>query len=171
MTTSPQTGMETLRDGSQVLIRTILRTDVELERRFIEGLSPEARRYRFLCGMQTPSDALLRQLTDIDERRDVALIALAGTQAPVEVGAARFSATPDGRAEVAVVVGDSWRLKGLGTTLVRRLTAIARQRGISELFSVDPADNEAMRRFATALGFERAPNPDDATQVIHSLRL
>src|SRR5688572_13240427 len=114
MTFSPQ-ATQILRDGSRVQIRPIRKTDVELERRFIEGLSPEARRYRFLCGMRTPSDALLHQLTDIDEQRDAALIALAGDAEPLrEVGVARFSAVADGRAEVAVVVGDDWRLKGLG---------------------------------------------------------
>ena len=40
--------METLRDGSQVTIRPVTKGDIELERQFIEGLSPEARRYRFL---------------------------------------------------------------------------------------------------------------------------
>jgi GNAT superfamily N-acetyltransferase len=163
---------QTLRDGSRVVIRPIRKTDVELERRFIEDLSPESRRYRFLCGMRTPSDALLRQLTDIDERRDAALIALSGeADEQREVGAARFSATPDGRAEVAVTVSDDWRMKGLGSTLMTQLIELARDRGITALYSVDPADNDAMRRFGKALGFERAADPEDATQVIHTLRL
>lgn len=171
MPTNPQ-ATETLRDGSCVEIRPIRKTDTELERRFIEQLSPEARRYRFLCGMQTPSDALLRQLTDLDERRDAALIALAGEAGQQrEVGAARFSATADGSAEVAVVVSDDWRLKGVGTLLMQRLIEVARTRGITTLFSTDPADNDAMRRFAACLGFKRAADPDDATQVIHTLKL
>ena len=53
MTTRVQS-TETLPDGSRVVIRPIRPTDVELERRFIEALSPEARRYRFGCGMRTP---------------------------------------------------------------------------------------------------------------------
>jgi GNAT superfamily N-acetyltransferase len=163
---------QTLRDGSRVVIRPIRKTDVELERRFIEGLSPESRRYRFLCGMRTPSDALLRQLTDIDARREAALIALTGEAADErEVGVARFSATPDGRAEVAVTVTDDWRMKGLGTMLMRQLIELARDRGITALYSMDPADNEAMRRFGKVLGFERSADPGDATQVIHTLRL
>ena len=37
-----------LRDGSTVLIRPIHGDDVEIERRFIERLSPQAKRFRFL---------------------------------------------------------------------------------------------------------------------------
>lgn len=171
MTTRVQS-TETLPDGSRVVIRPIRPTDVELERRFIEALSPEARRYRFGCGMRTPSDALLKQLTELDPGRDGALIALVGEgPAQREVGAARFSATGAGRAEVAVTVAEDWRMRGLGTLLMRRIIELARERGIATLFSVDPAANTAMQRFGAVLGFERRPDPGDATQVIHSLRL
>lgn len=170
ITSAPFTA--TLQDGSRVEIRPIQRTDVELERRFIEELSPEARRYRFLCGMRTPSDALLRQLTDIDAQYEVALIALSGEGARQRmVGVARFGAMPDGRAEVAVTVSDDWRLRGLGSVLMSRLAELARLRGITTLFSVDASGNEAMRRFAAHLGFERCTDPGDATQVIHTLAL
>jgi GNAT superfamily N-acetyltransferase len=138
---------ETLRDGTRVQIRPIRKTDTELERRFIEGLSPEARRYRFLYTLRTPGDALLRQLTDIDEQREAALIALMGeAEEPREVGVARFCAVGDGKAEVAITVSDDCRLKGLGTLLMMRLIEVARSRGVKALFSIDPADNVPMRR-------------------------
>ncbi len=172
MTSGAHITIETLTDGSHVLVRPIQPTDVELERRFIEELSPESRRYRFLCGMRSPSEALLRHLTQIDPARDAALIALADDGQDIrEVGVARFSARPDGRADVAVTVSDDWRLRGLGTALLRRLIDLARQRGIAELVSVDPADNHPMRKFAESLGFSRNRDPEDATQVIHSLSL
>lgn len=164
--------MDTLRDGSLVTIRPICKEDIELERRFISELSPEARRYRFLYTIATPSEALLQRLTDIDVRREAALIAVTEENgAAREVGVARFSRMPDGRAEVAVTVSDDWRNRGLATLLMQRLTEIARDRGIRALYSIDAGGNESMRRFATALGFERKPDPQDATQVIYTLRL
>ncbi len=172
MTTSMQPVTETLRDGSCITLRPISKADIGLERQFIEGLSAQARRFRFLCSIRTPSDALLKQLTDIDNTRDAALIALAdeaGLQK--EVGVARFSAAPDGRAEVAVAVSDDWRNKGLGTMLMKRLIQIARDRGIKALYSIDAPENEAMRELAAYLGFERRTDPDNATQVIHTLVL
>jgi acetyltransferase len=171
MTTSTQPITEMLRDGSLVTIRPISKADVELERHFIEDLSPQARRFRFLCSMKTPSDALLRQLTQVDGEHDVALIALSGQAERKEVGVARFSATPDGRAEMAVAVSDDWQHKGLGSTLVRHLIQVARSRGIKALYSIDSAANDPMRELAAYLGFHRKADPDDATQVIHTLEL
>jgi acetyltransferase len=172
MTSSNQTVTEALRDGSWVTIRPISRNDVDLERHFIEGLSPRARRFRFLCSMNTPTDALLKRLTEIDSDRDAALIALAEVDnRQVEVGVARFSAVPDGSAEVAVAVSDDWQHKGLGTVLMQRLIQIARTRGIKSLYSVDSAANEAMHDLAVYLGFDRKADPEDATQVIHTMRL
>ncbi len=172
MTTGAPPVIEVLRDGSKVAIRPIGSADVELERHFIEELSPQSRRFRFLCSMHTPSDALLRQLTQINVQQDAALIALAGEDSQQkEVGVARFSATPDGRAEMAVAVSDDWQHRGLGALLVTRLIAIARSRGLKVLYSVDAASNEPMRELAKFLGFKRAADPGDATQVIHSLEL
>ncbi len=72
-TTSPEAQWhEKLRDGTRVLIRPIHASDVELERRFIEALSPESRRLRFLGQIGTPSPAPLAQLTNPDPRHDAA---------------------------------------------------------------------------------------------------
>jgi GNAT superfamily N-acetyltransferase len=172
MTTCPQPATETLRDGSHVVIRPISRTDLDLERNFIAALSPQARWFRFLNATGVPSEALLKQLTDIDDERDVALVALTDDKGrQIEVGVARFSTTSGHKAEVAVVVSDDWRHRGLGTALMTRLVSIARERGIKTLYSVDVAHNHPMHKFAERLGFDRKPDPDDATQVIHTLRL
>ena len=66
---------ETLPDGSRVLIRPIGKGDAALERAFLERLSPESREYRFL-GQMNFSDDMIRRLTDIDYRRDMAFVAL-----------------------------------------------------------------------------------------------
>jgi GNAT superfamily N-acetyltransferase len=167
-----QSHSETLRDGSRVEVRPISKADVELERTFIEGLSPQARRFRFLATIKTPGDALLGQLTNIDSTRDAAFIALtvdAGKQR--EVGVARFSTASKGKAEVAVTVSDGWQHKGLGTLLMRRVIDAANQHEIRMLYSIDAADNHEMKELAAYLGFERMADPDDATQVIHTLKL
>lgn len=171
---TPDTGSttEVLRDGSHVTIRPIRKQDVELERKFIEGLSPQARRFRFLCSMKNPSEALLRQLTDINSERDAAFIALVEENSGQrEIGVARFSGMPDGTAEVAVVVTDEWQHRGLGTALMKRLIDLAHRRGIHEFHSIDSSDNKAMRELADYLGFRHSIDPQDATQVIYTLKL
>ncbi|MEO7057630.1 MAG: GNAT family N-acetyltransferase [Caldimonas sp.] len=162
-----------LKDGTRVRIRPIHENDVELERQFIEALSPTSRRFRFLDTMRTPSEALLKQMTTIDNTTDAAYVAtieVAGTTR--EIGVARFSARPDGHdCELAVAVADEWQNKGLGTLLVARLIAIARSRGIGQMHSSDAADNTSMRKFAEHLHFRHERDPDDATQVLYSVDL
>lgn len=159
-------------DGQSVLIREIRKQDLELERRFIERLSPTSRRFRFLGTLVSPSDNLLRQLVVLDPARDVALIALiseGGEQS--EIGVARLSEDGDDTCEFAVTVSDEWQHKGLGTLLMQHLIYLAMDRGIKSIHSTDAEDNEPMREFAAHLGFKRTPDPDDATLVVHSLDL
>ena len=164
---------EVLRDGTRVTVRPIHGHDVELERRFIEGLSPQSRRFRFLETMKSPSDALLKQLTAIDTSTEVAYVAVLGAGAEErEIGVARFSAQPDGKdCEFAITVGDEWQHKGLATLLMRRLIDVARSRGIGSMHSSDAADNDAMRKFAEHLGFQHQRDPDDARQVLYNVDL
>ncbi len=164
---------ETLSDGAPVAIRPIRKEDAALERAFIKRLSPESRRLRFLGQMNEASDALVRSLTDIDYRRDVAFIALVSSDGENrEIGVARYSTNADGSAcECAVTVADEWRHRGLGVILMRHLIDVARENGVKSMFSIDEADNSAMRDLARFLGFRRRRDPDDATQVIHTLAL
>ena len=170
--TEPQ-WRENLRDGTTVLIRPIHATDIELERRFIEALSPESRRLRFLGQIGTPSPSLLAQLTNPDPRHDAAFVALIAEGASKrEIGVARFSAQPDGRrCECAVTVSEDWRNRGLATVLMQHLIEIARGRGIESMYSVDAAENPAMHDLATHLGFTCRRDPENATQVLHTLDL
>ena len=92
------TWTEQLRDGTHVLIRSLHVLDVEMERRSIEALPPASRRFRFLESMQLPSDALLKQLTDINHATDAAFVAVIVDGAKEhEIGVARFSAAADAK--------------------------------------------------------------------------
>ncbi len=164
---------EKLRDGTTVLIRAIHGEDAEIETRFIEQLSPAARRLRFLGEIKTPSAEMIDQFTHPDPERDAAFVALIADGADKrEIGVARFSGRSDGLAcECAVVVSDEWQGRGLATVLMRHLIGVARERGIECMYSIDSAANHAMRDLAEHLGFQHKPDPDDATQVLHILDL
>lgn len=162
-----------LRGGDRVLIRPLHAQDVELERRFIEKLSPASRRFRFLDSMKTPSDELLRQLTVLDPATDMAYVAVSALGSHEEpVGIARFSAAEDDQhCEFAVTVADQWQNKGLGTLLMQHLVEAARKLGIDKMHSSDASDNELMRRFAAHLGLQHERDSDDAMQVLYRLDL
>ncbi|HET6433068.1 GNAT family N-acetyltransferase [Dyella sp.] len=165
--------IETLRDGTRVLIRPLRPEDREREEAFIARLSHESRRFRFLCDFKTVSPAMLRQLMDLHYPDQMAFVALAHDNGTLrEVGVSRYAANGDGtRCECAVTVADDWRHRGLGVLLMQHLIHLARRNGFKQMFSIDAAENEPMHELAHHLGFERRLDPDDAAQVIHTLTL
>lgn len=165
--------VDTLRDGTHVIIRPIRKEDAELERSFINRLSPESRRMRFLGQIREPSDEMLRRLTDIDYKKEMAFIALVHRDGQtLEIGVARYSTSADGKfCECAVTVSDEWHHKGLATLLMHHLIDVARTRGIRKMVSYDAIDNGQMRELATFLGFKRTADPSDSGMVVHSLTL
>jgi GNAT superfamily N-acetyltransferase len=165
--------IETLADGARVLIRPLQPDDREREKAFIDRLLPESRRRRFLGEIREPSPALLDQLMKVDYRNAMAFVALAHDNGELrEVGISRYAVDADGkRCECAVTVAEDWRHRGLAVTLMRHLIHVARREGFTALYSVDLAANTDMRDLASYLGFSRAPDPNDATLVIHTLPL
>ena len=165
--------IESLNDGTRVLIRPLREEDRGREKIFIERLSLESRRFRFMDTFKKASPALLDQLMDVDNVQQVALIALAHDDGELrEVGISRYGATGKNKqCECAVTVADDWRQRGLGVLLMRHLTGQARQNGLRQMISFDAADNEPMNELARYLGFHSQRDPEEPTQVIHTLDL
>lgn len=164
---------ETLRNGSHVLIRPITPLDKTAEREFIEGLSAQARRFRFLGGVRSPSEAMIERFTRVDYMHEAAFAAVVGEAAAERiVGVSRYSTDAQGGScECAVTVSDEWQALGLGTLLMKHLIEVARARGIRTMTSIDSAENFRMQDLARFLGFHTRTDPDDARQVIHELVL
>lgn len=162
-----------LLDGTVVLIRPLRPDDREREEDFVRALSPDARRFRFLCDFREVNAELLDLMMDVDYNQRMAFVALAHEDGHLhEVGVSRYSATDDrSRCECAVTVADNWRHRGLAVLLMRHLIDMARKQGFRQMFSIDAADNQPMQELAAYLGFKRSRDPNDATQVIHSLAL
>jgi GNAT superfamily N-acetyltransferase len=165
--------IEALRDGTPVLIRPLAESDRQREIDFIDRLSHRSRRMRFLGDFRKMSVASIDRLMKIDYESQMAFVALVHENGALrEIGISRYSATSDGkRCECAVTVADEWQGRGLGVLLMRHLVDIARRNGFKQMFSVDAADNQAMRDLASYLGFNRRMDPEDSALVIHSLDL
>lgn len=164
--------IETLEDGSHVLIRPLRAEDRELERAFLERLSPMTRKLRFHAEVKI-SDALLDRLMDVDYQQSMAFVALAHDGGELrEVGISRYAASDTGgQCECALTTADDWKRRGLEQALMRRLIEVARRNGFSQMYSVDQAIDRDMRDLARELGFLAQHDPDDATRVVRRLEL
>jgi GNAT superfamily N-acetyltransferase len=138
-----------LRDGSRVTMRLVRPDDKARLRRGFERLSPESRYRRFLAAKTQITDAELVYLTEVDGENHFAIGAVIpdADEDGEGVAIARFirSAQDPRAAEVAVAVVDDWQRRGLGTLLLLRLVAAARERGIDRFTGQALGSNDAIR--------------------------
>ena len=145
-----------LPDGAPVTIRPIRAADLLLERAFVVGLSPRTRYQRLLSGRKLlPGE--LKRLTDIDYRREMALVAIARIDGVTqELGVARYVRDDEhepGSCDFAIVVGDRWQGLGLGEKLMRSLLRAAVDAGIRVVGGLTLTENGGMIALARKLGF------------------
>ena len=164
---------ETLRDGREVVIRPIRPSDLELERRFVTGLSLRTRYLRLLSGRDLlPGE--LERWTDLDPAREIAIIAVARDgAAEQQVGVARCAVDDDAPArwDFGIVVADAWQGLGLGEVLLGHLIERAEAAGIAALSSVTLPENDRMLALARRFGFAVRRERGDATLMRVERRL
>jgi GNAT superfamily N-acetyltransferase len=156
-----------------VTIRPIRSTDGLMKGEFVRNLSVETKHFRFLGAVKELSQAEVQRLCNVDGRHSMAFVATVQNDGrETEIGVSRYvQSSKDDVREMAVAIADEWQQKGLGQLLVEPLIAHAKSRGVKRLYSVDFADNTAMRELASALGMGVRRDPGDANQVIYSLTL
>ena len=146
------------RDGSRFRIRPIRPADEPAMVDFHAALSPETvySRYFETFGLtaRTAHDRLLR-ICHPDFARDIPLVAEETTNGKRRIAAVgRLSISDDRQdGEFALLVGDPWQGKGLGSELLKRLVSVARAEGLSLIWAEILGANTVMRRTALAAGF------------------
>lgn len=159
---------EFLADGRPLTIRPIRPEDAESEAAFVRDLSSEARRFRFMGTVNELSDEMLARFTQIDYRREMALVAVVGEgRAARQYGVARYIINPDNAScEFAIVVSDSLQGQGLGTRLMKGLFAAARDHGLTRIEGSVLRENAPMLHLMEELGFTVTPDPDDREVMV-----
>ncbi|HSP36175.1 MAG TPA: GNAT family N-acetyltransferase [Frankiaceae bacterium] len=146
----------TLRDGTSVMIWSIVPSDARgLAERYL-GLSEESRYHRFLSAVPSLSEPMLKVLIDEVDRVDhVGLVLVAFPQEGAEqaAGVARLIRLPEEPtlADVAVTVDDAWQGRGVASALLAELIS-HRPVGVTGLSTVVAADNPASLAMLRRLG-------------------
>jgi acetyltransferase len=114
---------------------------------------------------------MLARFTQIDYDREIALVAIdeeSGTDCML--GVARIIGDADGKTgEFAVLVGDAWQGKGIGSNLLEKCLSIAEKQGFESVHGIVLRENRNMLALGKKLGFsiERDAVDGDNELVIH----
>ena len=139
---------ETLKDGTEVTIRAIRADDGPRILDAFKVLDRESIYRRFFSPKKELSDAELTQLTEVDfsqvsalvvtTQRDGVEILLGGGRYAVEAGDRPQSA------ELAFLTGGAYRRQGIASLLLRHLTLLARETGLSRFEADVLGENQSM---------------------------
>jgi RimJ/RimL family protein N-acetyltransferase len=140
--------IHTLHDGTRILVRPIEPGDKARLSAALGRLSRETIRRRFFAAKPGFTSGELRYLTEVDGRNHLALVALPAEDPDSIIAVARCVRLADSAdtAEFAIVVGDAYQGRGLGTLLARELAGAARAAGIRRFAATMLSDNDAIRR-------------------------
>src|SRR5262249_32340037 len=120
------------RAGRRFHVRPIRPEDEPAMIEMLGRCSMDDIRLRFFAPMKEVSHTFIARMTQIDYDREMALVAMDGTDL---VGVARIVADPDNEtAEYAVMVRSNLKGQGLGYQLMTDILDYARSRGIKRVF-------------------------------------
>lgn len=144
-----------LKDGTAVLLRPIKPEDEPLWQELLASCSQESLRRRF-CGLfSVPTHQMAARYCFIDYDREIALVAEAITNGiPHFIGVGRLIADADHEeAEFAVIVGDPWQGRGVGSLLTDACLELCRDWGIRQIMAETSPDNTRMLGMFKRRGF------------------
>jgi acetyltransferase len=160
--------------GRRLMLRPLRPEDEPQLQATFRKLSGESVRLRFFSTMKEVPHYMAARLTQIDYEREMALILCEpGAAGASEIyGVVRISADANNdRAEYAIVVRDDMAGHGIGTLLMHRIIAYAKDRGIRRLYGHVLAENAPMLDICRRLGFAIARSPDEVGVMLVSLDL
>jgi acyl-CoA synthetase (NDP forming)/GNAT superfamily N-acetyltransferase len=134
-----------LMDGRIVHVRPVSEGDKDALSALYGRTSPRTRYLRFFsAGISI--DREVRRMMPGDDH-----VALLAEHDGLVVGVASYEVLSGDRAEMAILVDDTWQGDGIGSLLVEHLTAVARRDGIQELVGDVLATNVNMLRTSASL--------------------
>jgi len=140
---------EMLKNGLRVTVRAIRPHDKEALLAAFQGLDERTIYLRFFAPKRTLTPRDLKEATDIDFVRTVALVTCLQDSAGGKIiGAGRYTvfgdAEPPDKAEVAFTVEEDYQGLGIASITMRHLVSIAKEKGIAQFHAEVLAENKGM---------------------------
>jgi len=153
MTAASRPRVVKLRSGDVVRVRQVRPGDASALARAYANLGEQSRYRRFFTAMPELPEATLEAAADVDHENHEALVAVPLLSSEI-VGECRFIRRADqpDSADLGVTVVDAWQGRGLGSTLLARLSERALEVGIEYFTAEILAENRTMLSMLPSLG-------------------
>jgi RimJ/RimL family protein N-acetyltransferase len=136
---------EALKDGTAVTIRAIRPEDGNSVLEAFKGMDKDSVYRRFFSPKKELTERELKQLTDIDFSKVVALVVTRATSSgEVLIGGGRYALEGDGSAELAFMTDGGHRGLGVASLILTHLATIARGAGVTRFEAEVLAENQPM---------------------------
>ena len=156
-----------LRDGSTIRVRPISSADRGRWLAFVDRVSEESWYLRMVGPKKRHSDEEVAHYINLDYASRMALAATLGREEQERIVAiTRYDQVPGTRrAEVAILVEDSYQGRGIGTAMLEYLASIGRAHGIDAFEADVLVRNERMVRVFEGLGYDVDRSYSDSDMV------
>ena len=157
-------------NGEELVLRHIRLGDASQHLAFLSAIEPEDLRMRLHSGRRTLLPDELAQLTDLDNAREAAFVAVRPGTRELDETLGVVRAAWDTRmeeAELGMLVRSDQQRRGLGELLLEKMIDYLSARGIRRVVANVLRENRAMRDLANAQGFR----PEGQTQGSDPVRL
>jgi acetyltransferase len=148
---------QSLRDGTEVILRPIQPEDEPMWHKLLKSCSESSLWSRFRYTFKETTHEMATRFCFIDYDRTMAIVAeIRGDDGTTQLaGVGRLVADADhNEAEYAVLVGDVWQGRGLGSVLTDYCLEVCRSWGIAKVLAETTMDNHRMQAVFTKRGFE-----------------
>jgi RimJ/RimL family protein N-acetyltransferase len=150
-----------LGDGWRIFVRPIGPDDGVLIRDLLAHVSKEDLRLRFFDSIKEFSDQFIARLTQLDNARAMAFVAIDQVSGET-LGVVRLHTASSREAgEYAVLVRSDLKGRGLGWALMQLIIEYAKSRGLSRIYGQILQENSVMLKMCRELGFSVTTDAED----------
>ncbi|NPV61446.1 MAG: GNAT family N-acetyltransferase [Methanotrichaceae archaeon] len=161
-------GLEVVRttsSGLGLVLRPARSDDLPRLKEFFGSLSDQSMYQRFSSARREVPEQRLQQFLSVDCSRNMLILAEIKGKEEV-VGLGQYSLNPETHlAEVALVVRDDYQSRGVGREIHRRLTEIARGKGVLGFTAEVLQSNYKALSLLQEMGFESVSRDDESCEM------
>ncbi|MBV7256595.1 GNAT family N-acetyltransferase [Pacificimonas sp. WHA3] len=154
------------RSGRDIRVRPAHEDDEARLDAFFRHVTPEDLRFRFLSPMRQVSEDQIHALSHVDHRRTENFLAFDAETHDLVATAMLAGDDRMETAEVAMVMHEDYKGRGIGWALLSHVARFAEARGFQTLKSIESREHRAAIQMEREMGFTAASDPDDGSIVV-----